>query len=95
MSGREAKRRITLENHEKATAAVECRKDEEVLDESQAAYKDIDKVMAAQADLMGIVHTLRMCCNFPKTAKERLVGSTESVSCGHPEQRVDELNQGR
>ena len=60
MSRREAKRRITLENHEKTTAAVECRKDTEVLDESPAAYKDIDKVMAAQADLVEIVHTLRV-----------------------------------
>ncbi len=59
MSRREAKRRITLENHEKATAAVECRKDSEVLDESPAAYKDIDRVMAAQAHLVEIVHTLK------------------------------------
>ncbi len=59
MSRREAKRRITLENHEKATAAVECRKDAEVLDESPAAYKDIGRVMAAQADLVDIVHTLK------------------------------------
>ena len=59
MSRREAKRRTTLENHEKATAAMECRKDEEVLDESPTAYKGIDKVMAAQADLVEIAHTLR------------------------------------
>ena len=59
MSRREARRRITLENHGKATAAVECRKDSDVLDESPAAYKDIDKVMAAQADLVEIVHTLK------------------------------------
>lgn len=30
-----------------------------VIDESPAAYKDIDAVMAAQADLVSIEHTLR------------------------------------
>jgi tRNA-splicing ligase RtcB len=30
-----------------------------VLDETPGAYKDIEAVMAAQADLIEIVHTLR------------------------------------
>jgi len=30
-----------------------------VIDESPAAYKDIDAVMAAQSDLVEVVHTLR------------------------------------
>jgi tRNA-splicing ligase RtcB len=38
---------------------VECRKDEAVIDESPAAYKPIEAVMAAQADLVEVVHTLR------------------------------------
>jgi tRNA-splicing ligase RtcB (3'-phosphate/5'-hydroxy nucleic acid ligase) len=59
MSRGEAKRRISLEQHEAATRTVECRKDAGVLDESPAAYKDIDKVMAAQRDLVAVVHTLR------------------------------------
>jgi tRNA-splicing ligase RtcB len=59
MSRAEAKRRFTLEDHAAATAGVECRKDESVLDETPAAYKSIDAVMAAQADLVEIVHTLR------------------------------------
>ena len=59
MSRTEAKRRITLEDHAKATAGVECRKDADVLDESPAAYKSIDDVMAAQADLVEVVHELR------------------------------------
>jgi len=54
-----AKKAITLQDHIAATAHVECRKDEAVIDESPAAYKDIDAVMAAQADLVEIVHTLR------------------------------------
>ena len=43
----------------RATAGVECRKDEDVIDETPAAYKDIDAVMAAQSDLVEIVHTLK------------------------------------
>lgn len=59
MSRAEAKRRFTLADHAAATEGVECRKDIEVIDETPAAYKDIDAVMAAQADLVSIEHTLR------------------------------------
>ncbi len=59
MSRGEAKRRITLADHVAATAGVECRKDPHVIDESPSAYKDIVAVMAAQRDLVDVVHTLR------------------------------------
>jgi len=59
MSRGEAKRRFTVADHEAATAGVECRKDIEVIDETPAAYKSIDAVMAAQSDLVEIVHTLK------------------------------------
>ena len=59
MSGTQAKKQITLEEHRQATAHVECRKDADVIDESPAAYKSIDAVMKAQEDLVEIVHTLR------------------------------------
>ena len=59
MSRTEARKRITVEEHAKATAHVECRKDADVVDESPAAYKPIEAVMAAQSDLVEIVHTLR------------------------------------
>jgi tRNA-splicing ligase RtcB (3'-phosphate/5'-hydroxy nucleic acid ligase) len=59
MSRGEASRRITLEDHIKATEGVECRKDKDVIDESPAAYKDIDAVMAAQSDLVEVVATLK------------------------------------
>lgn len=59
MSRTRAKQMITLADHAKATAHVECRKDADVIDESPAAYKSIDAVMAAQRDLVEIVHTLR------------------------------------
>ena len=50
---------FTLEDHRKATEGVECRKDAGVIDETPMAYKDIDAVMAAQSDLIDVVHTLR------------------------------------
>jgi tRNA-splicing ligase RtcB len=59
MSRTKAKQQITLDDHVKATAHVECRKDADVIDESPAAYKPIDQVMHAQRDLVEIVHTLR------------------------------------
>jgi len=59
MSRSEAKRRFTLDDHVRATAGVECRKDTGVIDETPAAYKDIDAVMAAQSDLVEVVHTLK------------------------------------
>lgn len=59
MSRGEAKRRFTLDDHIKATEGIECRKDADVIDETPGAYKDIDAVMAAQADLVDVVHTLR------------------------------------
>ncbi len=59
MSRGKAKSAISVEQHRQATHGVECRKDKGVLDESPAAYKDIDAVMAAQADLVEVVHTLK------------------------------------
>lgn len=59
MSRGQAKREITMEEHAKAVAGVECRIDADVIDESPRAYKDIDAVMAAQSDLVEIVHTLK------------------------------------
>ena len=59
MSRTKAKQTYTLDDHRTATEGVECRKDKGVLDETPAAYKDIDAVMAAQSDLVDIVHTLR------------------------------------
>ncbi len=58
MSRTQAKKEISLDAHIAATRGVECRKDSGVIDESPAAYKSIDLVMAAQKDLVEIVHTL-------------------------------------
>jgi tRNA-splicing ligase RtcB (3'-phosphate/5'-hydroxy nucleic acid ligase) len=59
MSRAEAKRRFSVEDHIAATQGVDCRKDAGVIDETPRAYKDIDAVMAAQADLVEVVHTLK------------------------------------
>jgi tRNA-splicing ligase RtcB len=59
MSRHEAKKRFTVADHVLATQGVECRKDAGVIDETPAAYKPIEAVMAAQADLVEIVHTLK------------------------------------
>lgn len=59
MSRNEARRRFTVEDQERATAHVECRKDADVIDEIPMAYKDIDAVMEAQRELVEVLHTLR------------------------------------
>lgn len=59
MSRAEAKRRFSLTDLIAQTEGVECRKDEGVIDEIPASYKDIDQVMANQTDLVEVMHTLK------------------------------------
>ena len=59
MSRTKAKKLFTVQDQVRATAGVECRKDANVIDEIPMAYKDIDAVMAAQKDLVEVVHTLK------------------------------------
>ena len=59
MSRTKAKKLVSLEEHRLATADVECRKDEGVIDETPSAYKSIEKVMEAQKDLVEVVYTLK------------------------------------
>lgn len=59
MSRSQARKRFSLTDLIAQTEGVECRKDDAVLDEIPGAYKPIDEVMAAQADLVEIVHTLK------------------------------------
>ncbi|MEZ5938210.1 MAG: RtcB family protein [Hyphomonadaceae bacterium] len=59
MSRAKAKQTFTLKDHREATEGVECRKDQGVIDETPRAYKDIDAVIAAQSDLIEVVHTLK------------------------------------
>jgi tRNA-splicing ligase RtcB len=59
MSRNAAKKRFSVDDLEKQTEGVVCRKDAGVLDEIPGAYKNIDEVMANQSDLVEIVHTLK------------------------------------
>ena len=59
MSRNEARRRFTRADLVAQTSGVECRKDNAVIDELPAAYKDVAAVMAAQSDLVDVVHTLK------------------------------------
>ena len=59
MSRTEARKRFTAEDLRIQTSGVECRKDGNVVDELPAAYKDIDKVMEAQSELVEVIHMLK------------------------------------
>ncbi|MEO5363418.1 MAG: RtcB family protein [Magnetococcus sp. DMHC-8] len=59
MSRHEATRRFNAADLARQTAGVACRKDTGVIDEIPGAYKDIDKVMAQQSDLVEILHVLK------------------------------------
>lgn len=63
MSRAEARRRFQVADLVRLTEGVECRKDDAVLDEIPAAYKNIDVVMENQRDLVEVVHVLKqvMC----------------------------------
>ena len=59
MSRTQARKSFTRQDLAIETAGVECRKDQGVIDEIPSAYKDIDAVIAAQADLVEVVATLK------------------------------------
>lgn len=59
MSRTAAKKTFTIEQHAAATAGVECDKGPGTLDETPAAYKDIDAVLAAESDLVTPVYQLK------------------------------------
>jgi tRNA-splicing ligase RtcB len=63
MSRGAAKRHYSVADLEAQTSGVECRKDQGVLDEIPAAYKDINEVMENQKDLVEVVAELKqvMC----------------------------------
>ena len=59
MSRTQAKKQVSLEEHIEAVKGVECRTDADVVDETPSAYKDIDKVMEAQKDLVEVIYVLK------------------------------------
>jgi tRNA-splicing ligase RtcB len=59
MSRTEARQRFSVADLRAQTEGVECRKDHGIIDEAPKAYKNIDKVMAQQEDLVEIVAELK------------------------------------
>jgi tRNA-splicing ligase RtcB len=59
MSRTDAIKRFTVDDLANQTVGVECRKDAAVIEEIPSSYKSIEQVMANQADLVEIVHTLK------------------------------------
>lgn len=59
MSRTAAEKQFTEADLIKQTEGVICRKDKGVVDEIPGAYKDIDTVMANQADLVDVMHRLK------------------------------------
>jgi tRNA-splicing ligase RtcB (3'-phosphate/5'-hydroxy nucleic acid ligase) len=59
LSRTQAKKSYTLADLRRQTEGVECRKDAGVLDEAPGAYKNIERVMAQQDDLVEIVAELK------------------------------------
>jgi tRNA-splicing ligase RtcB (3'-phosphate/5'-hydroxy nucleic acid ligase) len=59
MSRTEARKRFSVRDLQEQTTGVECRKDPGVIDEAPKAYKNIDRVMAEQRDLVEIVTELK------------------------------------
>lgn len=64
MSRTQAKKEISIEQHREAMIGIEARLDKDVIDESPAAYKDINAVMSAQDDLVEVLYRLRQVVNI-------------------------------
>lgn len=59
MSRKKARELFTVSDLEQQTAGVECLKSSDIIDEIPGSYKDIDVVMANQADLVRSVYELK------------------------------------
>jgi tRNA-splicing ligase RtcB len=59
LSRTQARASFSVVDLERQTEGVECRKDRGVLDEAPKAYKNIDRVMEQQSDLVEIVAELK------------------------------------
>jgi tRNA-splicing ligase RtcB (3'-phosphate/5'-hydroxy nucleic acid ligase) len=66
MSRGAARKTFTLEGLQQtmATAGVECRVRESIVDESPQAYKDVDVVIAEAAELVSVWHKLKPMLNI-------------------------------
>ena len=59
MSRKQARESISMKDFKKSMEGVEARINIDVIDEAPASYKNIDDVMAAQQDLVEIVHEMK------------------------------------
>lgn len=73
MSRGQARRELTVESLGEVMAgrSWQAREAEDLVDEHPAAYKDIDQVMADQADLVHVEHALRQVLNYKGTDEGR------------------------
>lgn len=71
MSRTKAEQVFTVQDHIDATQGVECDKSEGVLDETPGAYKSIESVMSAQADLVKPIHVLKQFLNVKGIGDKR------------------------
>lgn len=63
MGRKQAQRTFSVAEHAAATLGIECDKTEDTLDETPAAYKPIESVMAAQADIVKTKYILKQFVN--------------------------------
>ena len=63
MGRKQAERTVTVAEHAAATEGIECDKTADTLDETPRAYKDIEAVMAAQADIVKTRYILKQFLN--------------------------------
>ncbi|HJL72629.1 MAG TPA: RtcB family protein, partial [Nitrospinaceae bacterium] len=63
MSRKQAFKKFSMEDLENQTRGVEMTRRRAIIDEIPGAYKDIDRVMENQKDLVEVVHTLKQIIN--------------------------------
>ena len=63
MSRKQAFKKFTMDDLERQTLGVEMQRRKAIIDEIPEAYKDIDKVMKDQEDLVDVIHTLKQILN--------------------------------
>ena len=63
MSRKQAFNKFTMDDLEKQTLGVEMERRKAIIDEIPGAYKDIDRVMKDQEDLVDVIHTLKQIVN--------------------------------
>ncbi len=71
MSRKEAKRNISMEEFKSSMRGIKGTVDENTLDESPFAYKDIFEVMRLQEDLVEVEEHVKVLVNIKDSSKGR------------------------